>query len=313
MFSRNPSFAVLAALALACGGGGGTPVDLDPEPFPGPGDYRRSVFAGDRDRFFEVHIPPGLDPADPVPLVLAFHGVPGTGETMRQISGLDPIADREGFVVVYPNSAVGEWALGCGGPCTRADRHGIEDLRFVLNLVEKMLRDAPIDESRIFVTGFSQGALFAHRVACTIDERFAAFASVAATMLDVHARGCAPSRPVPFLFFHGTEDREFPPGGRQGDFVTSIPLEETIDLWVERNRCSSDPAIEPQPDVEDDGTRVILERFGGCAGDAVVELWRVEGGGHTWPGSPANFSGALGRESQDVEASEVIVEFFLGR
>lgn len=298
--------------ALACDGGGGPSGPAPPEPFAGPGNVRRSVFAGDRDRFFEVHVPPGFDAGGALPLVIAFHGSPGTGETMRQITGFDAIADRERFFVVYPNSAVGEWALACGEFCTIADRHGIDDPAFVRALIAKMARDAPIDLSRVYAVGFSQGALFTHRLACTMGDRIAAFASVAATMLDVQANRCAPSAPVPILFIHGDADPEFPWEGRQSDFASSISFPATVDLWVGLNGCAAAPAVEELPDVADDGTTVRRETYGGCGGGSIVDVYVVENGGHTWPSSPADIAGG-GLESQDVDASEVVWEFFEGR
>lgn len=305
--------ALLAAFLLACdgGGGGGPSGPAPPDPITRAGDYTFQIPVAGRQRTYDLHVPAGFDPqGGALPLVVAFHPVPGDEETMRRITALDAEADAEGFVVAYPRGFGFEWEQNCPF-CTTPDRQGVDDIRFVRELLDHIALQLPIDRDRIYATGLSQGALFVHRLACRMADRLAAAASVGATMLEHVLDACDPARRLPILFAHGTEDMEFPVEGREEDLATSVPLAETVAFWVAENGCSPNPVVTELPDIADDGTTVVREAYPGCPGNADVVLYRVIGGGHTWPGSPAAFSEELGRKSLDLGATAVIVEFFL--
>ena len=68
----------------------------------GAGDHDRSLAVGGVTRTYLVHLPPRVGDRGPLPVVLAFHGGGGNGSGFKAYAGLDALADREGFVVVYP-------------------------------------------------------------------------------------------------------------------------------------------------------------------------------------------------------------------
>jgi polyhydroxybutyrate depolymerase len=166
-----------------------------------------------------------------------------------------------------------------------------------------------IDARRVYVTGFSQGGLMAFRIACDLPRRIAAVATVGAALLDWQRDHCAPSRAVPILMIHGTEDGEFLWDGRRGPIVSSLPVDSMVAHWARTDGCDALPAMEDLADLAADGTTVSRHTYTGCSGGAEVVLYRVEGGGHTWPGSPFDFSPVLGITSRDIVASEVIADF----
>jgi len=282
---RSASLTVLVA-AAACGGVARQSQD-------GP---RYAVRLGDTTRTYVLHAPPGAA-AEPRPLLVAFHGTGESGREMERSAGLDAVADRRGFLVAYPDAAVGNWAEGCG--CSRADLLAVNDTGFARAVVEDVARRHRVDRSRIYATGFSQGGLFVHRLACEMAETFAAVASVAAPMSAPLAERCRPSGPVGVLVLIGTLDQSYPYEGERSVARSTLGAREAADVWRVIDACGREAAGRELPDRAADGTRVLEERWTGCRGGVEVALYTVDGGRHAW--SP----------SADVSTGELLVGFLL--
>jgi polyhydroxybutyrate depolymerase len=153
--------------------------------------------------------------------------------------------------------------------------------------------------------GYSQGAMFSHRLACDLADRLAAVATVAGGMPQLVSSTCSPLRPTSMVMFHGTADRSVPWGG--GRQLLSVPA--TADRWAELNGCAG-KTIEPLPNLADDRTTVVREAYSNCAAGAETVLYKIHNGGHTWPGSPLVFPDQYGAMTRDISASEVIGELF---
>lgn len=304
----------VAVIAAACSSEG--TIGPLPDPVPGPGDFTRILLFDDRQRTYLLHVPPAAETVGTLPLVLAFHGVPGSAQEMRAITGFDALADQLGFVVAYPE-AVDDWWTGCADCNSTAFLLDIDDVGFVRRLIEQLALDAFIDTRRVYAAGFSNGALFVQRLACDAADRIAAFASVGATSLDpAEVPPCDSPGPAPIVFIHGSLDPSFPPGGRSfgegPSGVATLSIEETLAGWAQRNGCELEPDRAELPDREPDGTTVARETWTGCGSGDLI-FYQIEGGGHTWPGSPVDFSEFLGPESDDIVASEEIASFFLSQ
>lgn len=264
--------------------------------------------AGD-DRSFRVHVPPGYDGTVPAPLVLMFHGGGGSGEQLQERSSrMDRVADREGFITVYPDGTGVLKTWNGGGCCGAAVRKDVDDVGFVSALLDHLEAELCLDRRRVFASGMSNGGLFSHRLACELSERIAGIAAVAGTDM---TRTCAPTRPVAVLQIHGTADGHVPWQGGEGCGLarvafTSVPA--TLEAWRERNRCSS---------TQSSGHRAgngACESYDGCAPGGRVTLCTIDGGGHSWPGGVAR-DGVIdcpgnGPQSQSFAADEVIWRFF---
>ena len=253
---------------------------------------------GGESRSYWIHRPEGL--AEPAPVMLMFHGGGGSadrkGKSVAGVVGFDDVADREGFVVVYPNAVDGNW-----NDTREPSEH--DDVAYVDAVLASL--GTTVDPARIHVAGISNGGFFAQRLACERSERFASVAAVAATF--PVGLACDPAVPVPILFVPGTDDPVVPyaggeiPGGRGQ--VTSV--DEAVAGWVSRNGCTDAPVRTDWPDTADDGTTVHEERW--CAGEGEVRLLAIEGGGHTWPGGRQYAPRFLiGRVSRELDASEEI-------
>jgi polyhydroxybutyrate depolymerase len=271
----------------------------------------RSLVVGGRKRTYVVHIPDGRDLTGPVPVVLALHGATMNGPMMAWFSGLNRKADQAGFLVAYPNGTGGNssFTWNGGNCCGWAMQNKIDDVAFLAALLDDLARAYPIDARRVYVTGMSNGAVMAYRLAAELSERVAAVAPVAGA---VGTEVVTPRRPVSVLHFHGTKDEYIPFAGGRGARGTSgtnhRSAEESIRTWVKANGCEGTPATDVLSEG-DDGMRVTRTTYAAGREGAKVALVVIEGGGHTWPGqkSPAR---VLGRSALSISANDLMWEFF---
>jgi polyhydroxybutyrate depolymerase len=292
---------------MACGGSGGPAAPIENPPVTSPGDYELQVASSGGTRSYSLHVPAGWGGTSALPVLLVFHPVP-RGD-MRAVTGFDGIADQRGWAVVYPRSDAQDWAVGCTA-CTNAARGGIDDVRFVEDVLDDLAGSIPVDSRRVWAAGFSQGALLAHFLACEIPDRIAAFASVAATMIEQVVVGCEPTRKVPWLFVHGSEDPVLPAAGEAGTFARTISIQTTAEIWADFDACAEEEGLSELPDGGDfNSTRVRLHDWNGCEAGVDVQWYEVVGGGHVWPGSPVAFDPGFGLESPDLDTSTAIADF----
>lgn len=278
-------------------------------------DRTGSVEIGGQDRSFAIHVPYGAPPPGGFPVVLAFHGGGMQGVGMERISKLDAVADRRGFIAVYPDGVNGHWNDG-----RSTIRNPQDDIGFISALLDRLEQSYRIDKGRIYATGFSNGALFAERLACDLSSRIVAIAPVAGTLpMDMEAR-CRPARSVAVLQINGTADPIMPfDGGTVKDFggrgeggqVMSVAA--TAALWARNNKCGERGKPQPLPiSASLDPTRVVRMRYATCPAAGPVTLLTVVGGGHVWPGGDQPVRPRItGRPSRQIDASEQIASFFL--
>ncbi len=226
---------------------------------------------------------------------------------------MNPLADREGFIIVYPDGIDKGWNDGRG--TTKAEQQQIDDVGFVKALIDHLARHiVHLDRNRIYATGMSNGAIFSHRLGCELADELAAIAPVAGIMAENIAPQCSPSHPLPIIAFHGTADPFTPYKGgasRSGRGGRVLSAEGAIAFWAAKNSCFPSPTVEALPDRIEDGTTVTRTTYTGCNRRADAVLYTIHEGGHTWPGGPQYLSTRLiGRASQDISASELMWEFF---
>ena len=253
-----------------------------------------------------VHLPPGYDGRRAVPLVLALHGMGGQGVGMARLTHFNAVADQNGFIVAYPDGLRRRWSLG---PLPMLG--GIDDVGFIASLIAALSSDLAIDQTRIYALGMSNGGGLIDLLACRRADLFAALVIVSATIAAFMSRICRPSRPMSVLMIHGTEDPlvPFAGGGRRRQVLLSAS--DTAQHWARVAGCAMVPTVHYLPDAAHDGTRVRCEVYSGGREGAEVILYVIEGGGHTWPGGiPYLPERIIGRTSRQMDASEVIWDFF---
>lgn len=244
-----------------------------------------SVTVGDETRSFRLHIPE--EGRGPFPLVLSIHGYRSNAAQQEKLSGFSALADREGFIVLYPDGVDDKWRFA-----GRTDA----DVKFLLAAIEAVAAKAPVDRNRIYSTGISNGAQMSWRLACDAPDVFAAFGFVSGAYLEV----CNPPPRHPLIIFHGTADRLL-------SYESKGPFMGVRDFairWASGSGCnpaSSGEIVYQKGDATG-------ERFR-CQSGHEVDLYTLQGKGHSWPGSemPARIT------SQDVDATAAMWEFFRTR
>jgi polyhydroxybutyrate depolymerase len=223
---------------------------------------------------------------------------------MARHTGFTALAEREGFVVAYPAGIRRRWNDGRGMVSQ-------DDIGFVRALLDTLAHELSIDPRRIYATGISNGAMLTYRLACDLPGVLAAIAPVAGAMPGALAGRCAHAPPVALAAFQGSADPLVPYDGgnvaiRRGQV---LPAVESVELWAASAGCTDTPTVSIEPDRVTDGTRVRLSTWSGCKDGHDVELYTIEGGGHTWPGDAAG-RGLLGRVTRDLDATTTIWSFF---
>jgi polyhydroxybutyrate depolymerase len=293
--------------------------------FPtGSGRYRKGSLIHDNlQRTFIFYIPSSYDRSVPVPLVIALHGrgVDGEGMILVTRKGFDRLADRDGFIVVYPDGIELNWNDGRKDEEAddRAHREDIDDVGFIAALTDKMVRDYNADPKRVYVTGISNGAIMSYRLACELSHKIAAIAPVDGNIPLLFIPECSPSRHIPVLAINNMNDPMVPfEGGEihghsgRKKLGKVLSVDQSVGYWVKKNGCSPVPVVTEEPDRDpEDGTRVTSKEYINENDGTEVILYIVDGGGHTWPGGLQYLpERVIGKTSRDIDANEVIWSFF---
>jgi poly(3-hydroxybutyrate) depolymerase len=234
-------------------------------------------------RSFIVHAPTGL--TNP-PLVISMHGLGGTGSQQQSMTGFNKIADREKFIVVYPNGITK--LNGSNG----WDVSGSTDVNFILAIIDTMYARYAIDRNRAYATGFSMGGMMSYKLACAAADKFAAIGPASGYLMGgMGGTGCSPARPVPILHTHGSLDSVVPFSG----------LANYIKGWVTKDGCPTTVQITKPYPASNENSRVTKEYYGPCSQGSEIIVLTVEGMGHAYPGSFG---------STDINASEEFWAFF---
>jgi polyhydroxybutyrate depolymerase len=303
------------ALLAACG--------LPPRPPEGvvpAGDFTVRLQHDGRSRRYIVHVPRRGDSAAR-PLVLVLHGAADDAVENRKWLDLDAVADREGFVTVYPDGTgpfgdrLHMW--NSGACCGSAQWGGVDDVGFLLAVLDDVGRRTRIDAARVYVTGLSNGGMMAYRLAAEASDRIAAIAPVAGARAAALGDGV---RTMPVMHVHSVDDPVVPfAGGETVIFplvytIAHPAVEAVVRDWALHDRCPDVPA-EATPSISPTGESstqsVTRTTWGPCAGDSEVVLWRIRGAGHVWPGSRATFRDLfVGPATSVIDVREEMWRFF---
>lgn len=249
-------------------------------------------------RTYRLHVPTGYDPRQMIPLVLALHGHGGTAADQERRSNYSALADQQHFLVAYPQGIVGPdhrtgWATyGQKDP-------EVNDVLFISDLLTVLQQQLCVDPHRIYATGLSNGGGMTNLLACQMAGRIAAFAPVAAAIYPIPG-GCHPTRPVPYLEFHGTSDPVVYYNGR--DALHFLPVMQTMQNWATLDGCTSGPTTFFQQ------ADVTGLQWTNCQDGVVVQHYRINGGGHSWPG--ATLPSIYGTTTHTISATILGWQFF---
>jgi polyhydroxybutyrate depolymerase len=261
-------------------------------------------------RTYLVHLPKGFRRGTSYPLVLVFHGGQGTPNGMKSLTNFNQVADREGFIVVYPAGYAKFWADSRNE--IPAAKKGIDDVGFISKLIDRLVQDYAVDPKRVYATGISNGGSFSQRLGCELADKVTAIGVVAAGMPTNLANTCKPSRPVPMILIFGESDPIYPFQGGSTKLGSVLSVNDAIAKRVALNRCLTRPQVVWLPDTAPlDGTRIKRTVYTDCENRTNVEYYLVQGGGHTWPGGSQYLPARIvGKTSRDLNASDELWKFF---
>ena len=233
-----------------------------------------SVNVDGKNRTFIMHIPSAYKGDKPVPLVIDYHPIGGSGNGEFGSSPYKAKTDPEGVITLYPDGTSKPGGMGNGwnvGPCCSND----DDVKFSYAMIDKLKEIACIDPQRIYATGFSMGGGMSNHVACMMSDVFAAVAPAAMDLNKTNSAACKMSRPISVINFRGTNDPVCRyQGGDSGfnDGLNFLGAEGTFKFWAQKNECQGSPSKNSNG----------CDEYSNCKDGTKVVLCTKQGGGHDY-------------------------------
>jgi len=287
------------------------------------GDQKFTIRVGGHDRAYIVHVPPGYDGKSSVPVVVMLHCGGGTGNAAAIETGWGVKADEVGFLAVFPDAMPPDptnrshfsrnprlW--NDGSDRFYPGHNAVDDVGFLNAMLDDVLANFAVDQGRIFLTGFSNGASMSFRAGAELSNRIAAIAPVAgASWLEPLTL----ERSVPMVYITGTADplnlieggvpRLASGGSDKVRAKAKPPVRDSILRWAKALGCST------TPQDTSDANGVRTEIYSPCQGGAEVQYITVDGLGHTWAGGKSLLPEFMvGKRSDKINATQVIWDFF---
>jgi polyhydroxybutyrate depolymerase len=283
---------------------------------------------GQGTRKYSIYIPKFNTSPATHPVLLSLHGGGGTGMMQASVSQLNELASSLKFYVVYPEGSGVIQTFNAGACCGSAQTNNVNDSLFIRTLINDIENRFSVDASKIFATGFSNGGLMSHRLACELADKISGIAPIAGGSGEFDFQNnryynCQPSRPIPVLHIHTTNDRNYEFGGGSGNGVSGTdfyPIPNTIDDWIKRNNLKSNYSTETVTatticyhyktvsDSAKPSAPVTLCKVQPIdVYDSINEI--VFGGGHSWPGGVKSPSSNSDVPDKTFKASQYLWKY----
>jgi polyhydroxybutyrate depolymerase len=289
---------------------------------------RRTVtVAGQGDRDYWIYTP-SFSSASPHPAIVSMHGAGGSAMLQASMTQLNALGASQGIYIVYLDGTGLIPTFNAGGCCGFAQTQNIDDVLYVSRVLDDVSANYSIDATKTFASGFSNGAMMSHRLACALSDRFAGIAAVSGGSAEFDKDGtqyfvCNPQRPIPILHIHALNDRNYPYAGGAGEGISNYnfySVDSTIHDWVVRNNVTDAATIEhasatttcyhhdTPADASKPSAPVVLCKLDPPdVFDSVNGI--VFGGGHSWPGGVKSPSTNSDVPNADFDASSYIWNF----
>ena len=291
------------------------------------GEVTETMTSGGATRTYLRYVPPGVDPTQPLPVVIDIHGL-GSNMTQQQaVTQFEQLAATQHFVVLTPNGLNSRWVTVNSRPNA--------DIDFLMSMLDQVEAAVCVDTARVYSTGYSDGGLMSSVLACQVSNRITAVGLVSGI---THGPGCQPGRPVPMIVFWGKQDLVLPYYGGLGEDLRALlagkpippdvtaptapvanpdgfpPVEQVVSSWADTNGCPARAATVQA------GSDVVQHIYAPCSQDATIRFYVVADGGHAWPGSKVESAAAgagkrapiIGFTTMQVDATRLIWAFFRG-
>lgn len=262
------------------------------------------------ERSYFLYLPDDIAPD--APLVFVLHGYTSTASQVVALYGMNDVADANGFAVCYPQGS--KDFTGTNFWNIKFPFESVDDVGFLTNLAGDLQTVYDLDPTCTYVSGMSNGGMMSYYLGCERPDVFKAIASVTGTITSNFLSDCNGNIPVPFMQIHGTSDIVVPYNGSNiaGDnFGEFLPVEQIFRTWNNLNNCQSTLVVDFANAPVTDFSSVRVAQVSDCDGGLSARFYRVQNGGHTWPGSPPiPFIDFLQPTNQDINASAEIWNFF---
>lgn len=310
---------IVALVILFLGSGYYTVLHIEmPKPPDLKGAIRQQQLTVDsKPRSFQYYVPQVI--AEQPAIVFVLHGSMGSGSQVRPLLGYDfeRIAEREGFLVVYPDGFEGHWNDCRRNASYSANTQDIADLAFFSAMIDYFAKRYDALTSRVFATGYSNGGHMVYRLALEMPEKFLAVAAVAASLPDQPSMDCTASgKPISVAIFNGTNDPVNPFEGGQveifGDTSRGMvkSSQASAEYWAELAGVDAAPETETLPEVDGNpSTRITRQRWQ-ATGGTQVWFYTMTGSGHVVPSANIRYGTFFGGAAGDIEGGEEIWKFF---
>ena len=277
----------------------------------GPFRHSESITVDGMTRTYTINLPPNYYEAVDFSLVIALHGGGGDGDQFETSSRLTEKANAAKFIVVYPNGVKSTGVLkvqtwNAGGCCDYARDNNINDVKFISQLIDKLVANYKINPKKVYATGHSNGGMMAYRLACELSNKIAAIAPNSSTM--VVTLPCNPSRGVPILHMHSVNDTRVPYNGGMGSGAGTANLwlpsiDSVLNVWSVKSSCAN-PA-----QIITNNSSYKLTQWSGCNNNIGIQYYLTQDGGHGWPGGTPGgpFSDP---PSTVINANDLLWQFF---
>ena len=252
-------------------------------------------------REYIIYVPQTYSSSSPTPILFAFHGGSGyANDFMNYEADFRSIADTAGFILVYPQ-ALEDPNDGGSTNWLHKEPTDHKDEFFVETLIDTLSSVYNIDNSRVYACGYSLGGMFSYTLACSINDKIAAIASVAGACFYGAFAGCNINHPTAVLTINGTDDGIHPYNDPNGWY---FPVTSIDSFWATTNNTDITPIVTQVPDINPtDGSTVERYSWQNGNGCVSVEELKIINGGHDWP-SPLN-----SWANQDINANVEIWNF----
>ena len=260
-----------------------------------------NIFYDGNNREYIIYIPQSYSPSISSPILFAFHGGDGYAiDFMNYEADLRSISDTAGFILVYPQ-ALEDPNDGNSTNWLHKEPTNHKDIFFIETLIDTISSEYNIDLNRIYACGYSLGGMFSYELACQLNHKIAAIASVAGAAFYGAFANCNITHPTAVLTINGTLDGTHPYNGLPNVYF-SIP--DINNFWINNNNTDVTPIITqiPNSNVSDGSTveRYSWQNGNGCVS---IEELKIINGDHDWP-SPLSFWA-----NQDIDANVELWNF----
>ncbi|SFF73037.1 polyhydroxybutyrate depolymerase [Halobacillus alkaliphilus] len=266
----------------------------------------------ERNRTFYYSLPEHMEPC--LPVVFCFHGAGSSARHHMKVTAFHKLSEDHQVITVFPDAVhfdpsdrmTKQWNEG--REKNTAFQRKVNDVGFVLELIEWFKQRYPVDESRIYATGFSNGSAFSLRLGLECQDVFAGVGGVSGPLVKDLAEKFQWSKPMPMLFIMGTGDKLVPYDGYYDSTYMIDQLlsaEKTVEFFVASWGDSGNNHYERV--MEDEEFSIIKNSY--PQEEEKVVFYSIEGGGHTWPGGPLSQASSLtGKVAGQLDATKILFD-----